>query len=242
MSSLGISGVLGDEAPMRKKTGHLMVSENQNNSMVKADSDFQLNNNQKAFLEVAMQSGPKVTDKAMCQQAGITPQTLCAWRKQPGFMAAWEDLPMKIIKRRLPNASTALMDEAEDGNVAAVKLALQAGGVVGSGGVNLHLGDKIDKQLHVHGQQPGQQVYDDHRGVVFRAADAAEFQITVEVGERVAAEMLKREERGEPPLTDQQHLLAIKIGTEKVIAERAAKEAEEVEVIDVTPVEATEAD
>ena len=117
--------------------------------------------------------------------------------------------------------------------------------MVGSGGVNLHLGDKINKQLHVHGQQPGQQAYDDHRGVVFRARDEREFKITVEVGERVAAEMLEREARGEPALTDQQQLLAIKVGTEKVIAERdakeAASEAADAPVIDVTP-EATEAD
>ena len=132
-----------------KKTGHLMVSENHNNLAVKADSDWELNNNQKRFLEIAMQSGPKRTDKSMCEETGITPQTLCAWRKQPGFMAAWEDLPIKIIKRRLPNASRALMNEAEDGKVAAIKLALQAARIIGSGGVEVHVGDKIDKQLNV---------------------------------------------------------------------------------------------
>ena len=231
-----------------KNTGHLMPLENQNALTVKADSDFQLNNNQKAILEIAMRSGPKRTDKAMCEEAGITPQTLCAWRKQPGFMAAWEGLPLKIIRRRLPNASNALMDEAEDGNVAAVKLALQAGGVVSSGAAQVHVGDVVAQQLNQYpGQRPGQQVHGDHRDLVFRAANEEEFKITMEIGERVAAGMLEREERGEPPLSDAQQLQAIKIGTEKVIAERAAKEAEEVvagrsEVIDVTSVEVAESD
>ena len=126
-----------------------MVSENHNNLAVKADSDWELNNNQKRFLEIAMQSGPKRTDKSMCEETGITPQTLCAWRKQPGFIAAWEALSLKIIKRRLPNASSALMDEAEGGNVAAIKVALQAARIIGSGGVQVHVGDKIDRQMNV---------------------------------------------------------------------------------------------
>ena len=107
----------------------------------------------------------------------------------------------------------------------------------------VHFGDKISKQLNVHGQQPGQQPgqqsYGDHRDVVFRARDAAEFQITVEIGHMMAAEMLARAERGEPELTDRQQLCSIKIATELVISERAVKEAEagQGEITDVTPIE-----
>ena len=136
------------------------------------------------------------------------------------------------------------MDEAEDGNVAAVKLALQTTGVVGSGGgANVHVGTHIDKQLNQFpGQQPGQRAYGDHRDTVFRAANEAEFQITVESGNMMAAEMLAREERGEPALTDEQQLRSIKIATELVISERAAKEAVAGEITDVTPIEQGEAD
>jgi hypothetical protein len=226
---------------MRKKTGHLMPYENQNALTVKAEGDFQLNNNQKAFLEIAMQSGPKRTDKAMCHEAGITPQTLCAWRKQPGFMAAWEDLPVKIIKRRLPNASSALMDEAEGGNVAAVKLALQAGGVVSSGAAQVHVGDVVAQQLNQYpGQRPGQQVYGDHRDFVLRADNAEQFKIIQAVSEKVAAEISTAEAKGEPKLTDQEHLLTIKLAAEKVMAEEVV--AGQGEVIDVTPIQSTEAD
>ena len=62
------------------------------------------------------------------------------------------------------------------------------------------------------------------------------------VGERVATEMIEREKRGEPELTDMQQLAAIKRGSELVIAERAAKEAGQAEVIDVPPIEQAETD
>ena len=118
-----------------------------------------------------------------------------------------------------------------------------ATGVVGSG-VNVHVGDKIDKQLNQYpGQKPGQQQYGDHRDIVFRATNEAEFKIAMEVGGKVAAEFAEREKSGGEPVSNEAHLLAIKLASERVVSTReAATRTGAAPTIDVTPVEAAEAD
>ena len=237
------------------KTGHLMsLSDTGQNLTDKVSDtvsedllDWEPTRKEAALLEAAGKIGLNRGVSAICEEAETSRETYYKAQKKPGFRAAWADKARQVMESGSPGVSAAVTQKAIGGDMTAARLHLQATGMVGSGGLNLHVGDQINKQLHVHGQQPGQQAYNDHRGLVYRANNEEEFKITVEIGERVAAEMLEREERGEPPLTDAQQLQAIKIGTEKVIAERAAKEAEEVvagqsEVIDVTSVEVAEAD
>ena len=143
------------------------------------------------------------------------------------------------MKTAVPMTLSAMGQKAAGGDTSAARLILQTAGLVGSGGTEVHVGDRIRNQLNVHGQQP--QAHGDHRDIVFRAANAAEFEITVEIGNMMAAEMLAREERGEPALTDEQQLRSIKIATEKVISQRADNaikaEAADAPMIDVTPTE-----
>ena len=79
-----------------------------------------------------------------------------------------------------------------------------------------------------------------YRDLVLRAADAKQFEIIKAVSNKVAAELAAAEAKGEPGLTDQEPLLTIKLAAEKVMAEDVA--AGQGAVIDVTPVEAAEAD
>ena len=236
------------------KTGHLMsLSDTGQNLTDKVSDtvsedllDWEPTRKEAALLEAAGKIGLNRSVSAICEEAETSRETYYQAQKKPGFRAAWADKARQVMESGSPGVSAAVTQKAIGGDMMATRLHLQATGAIGSG-VNVHLGDKIKNPLNQYNQQPGQQVYGDHRDIVFRAANEEEFKITMEIGERVAAEMLEREERGEPPLTDAQQLQAIKIGTEKVIAERAAKEAEEVvaglsEVIDVTSVEVAEAD
>ena len=239
----------------KKNAGHLMpvpavrqdlispASNAASNSIIEAPV-WEPTKKQALFLEALAEVGLNRTIKAVCEEAGCTPASYHLWKKQPGFLMACQEVACQIVQTAVPMTLSAMGQEAAGGNTSAARLILQAAGLIGSGCTEVHFGDKIGRQLNVHGQQPGQQPqgYGDHRDVVFRAADPSQFDIAVEIGNRVAAEMLAREERGEPELTDMQQLAAIKRGSELVIAERAAKEAGQAEVIDVPPIEQAETD
>ena len=234
-----------------KKTGHLMpvpdtgqnLTDKVSGTVSDSVSDWVPTPKEAALLEAAGKIGLNRTVSVICEEAGVSRETYYQARKKAGFRAAWAKVACQVIEAGSPGVAGAVTQKAIDGDMTAARLHLQASGMIGSGGMNVHIGDKIDKQLN---QYPGQQ-YGDHRDFVFRAKDMGEFKISMEVADGVAAEMLKREARGEPPLTNQQELLAIKLGTEEVIRERekAAKAAETAagkgEVIDVEVVEVAEA-
>ena len=241
---------------MTEKTGHLMplqktghnLTDSVSDTVSDKVSDWKPTPKEAALLEAAGKIGLNRTVSAICEEAEVSRETYYQAQKKPGFRAAWADKARQVVETGLPGVTAAVTQKAIDGDMTAARIALQAAGIIGSGGMSLHVGDVVGQQLNQYpNQPPGQQAYGDHRDLVFRAKNMEEFEISKEVGERIAAEMLEREERGEPVLTTEQHLLAIKIGTERVIAERAAKEAEKVvagpgEVIDVTSIEPAEAD
>ena len=235
----------------KKNSGHLMplpeIRQNPTglvSGSASEVSDWRPTKKQAAFLIALSQIGLNRTVRAVCEEANVHPSTYYEWIKDQSFLDACGEVARRIIQTAVPMTLSAMGQKAADGNTSAARLILQTAGMVGSGGTEVHVGDRIRNQLNVHGQQPGRQAHGDHRDVVFRAANATEFGITVEIGERLAAEMLARAERGEPELTDEQQLRSIKIATELVISERSAKEAEEAEapVIDITPTEQGEAD
>ena len=126
-----------------------MAFKNRTVAVAEPDADFRPSNNQKALLAVAMKCGMNRNIRAMCREANISHVSFYSWLKIPGFAALWRDLPVKVIQTYLPNASAALMAKAIGGDVAAIKLAMQAAKIVGSGAVEVHVGDKIGQQLNV---------------------------------------------------------------------------------------------
>ena len=53
------------------------------------------------------------------------------WLKQPGFAAAWAELPRKVISAHLPGVVAAVVRKAQEGDVAAARLLFQAAGLIG---------------------------------------------------------------------------------------------------------------
>ncbi len=236
----------------KKKSRHLMpvpepvqdLTDSVSNPVSNSVSNWEPTPKQSALLAAAGKIGLGLTITAVCKKAGVSRERFYQSMKQPGFVARWNELARQIVQTAVPGAASAMGQKAADGDTTAARLIFQAGKLIGSG-MDVHIGDRIDKQLTLQRNQPP---YGDHRDIIFRAKNMAEFEICKKIGEGVAVEVAAMEAKGETPLTNEQHLLAIKLGTEKAIADNAAKEAaEEVaagqgEVIDVTPAGAAEED
>ena len=143
-------------APM-KKTGHLTAIPETGQNLTNAASDplsgkvldWQPSLKQAAVLAEAAKGGLGRTITAVCQAAGVSRDSFYRWMREDGFRNAWREVACQIVEVGLPGVTNAVVQEAISGNMTAARLHLQASGMIGSGGVNLHVGDKIDKQLNV---------------------------------------------------------------------------------------------
>ncbi len=237
----------------KKNSGHLMPApairqnsmdnvSNSTSDLVSDTSDWKATKKQAAFLDALAKIGLNRTIRAVCKEAECDPSSYHLWMKQRGFLTACSEVAHRIIQTAVPMTLSAMGQKAASGDTSAARLILQTAGLVGSGGTEVHIGDRVNQQLNQYQQRPGQgqHQYGDHRDFVLRATDAKQFEIIKAVSEKVAAEIAAAEAKGEPGLTDQEHLLAIKLASEKVMAEDVA--AGQGEVIDVTPVQSSEAD
>ncbi len=221
-----------------KKTGHLVatsesgqnLTDSVSNPVSNSVSNWEPTPKQSALLAAAGEIGLGLTITAVCKKAGVSRERFYQSMKQPGFVARWNELARQIVQTAVPGAASAMGQKAAEGDTASARLIFQAGGVIGSGGVNLHFGDNVTQQLNVQGNQPP---YGDHRDLVFRAQNMKEFEIVKKVTDKVVDEVAAAEAKGDPVLTGYEQLLAIKLSTERLIADA--------DVIDVEAVEVAEA-
>lgn len=131
------------------KNGDIIPLENVGDGEVEEEVEFKPSHAQKAVLEIACKQGLHRSVKAIAKEADLDESTIFKWLKKPGFKRAWAGLTLEIVGRHLPSATAAMMNKAMGGDIPAVKLALQAAKVIGSGGVELHVGDKIGQQVNL---------------------------------------------------------------------------------------------
>lgn len=80
-------------------------------------------------LEAAREIGLQRSISAVAIEAGVNRVTIHKWfRDDPDFKAAWEDIPNKLLSNHLPGIYAALIRKAVDGDVQAIKLALEVTG------------------------------------------------------------------------------------------------------------------
>ncbi len=80
-------------------------------------------------LEAAREIGLQRSISAVAVETGVSRQTIHKWfREDADFKAAWEDIPQKLLSNHLPGVYAALIRKAIDGDVQAIKLALEVTG------------------------------------------------------------------------------------------------------------------
>lgn len=80
-------------------------------------------------LEAAREIGLQRSISAVAVETGVSRQTIYKWFKDcPEFKAAWDDIPHKLLSNHLPGVYAALIRKAIDGDVQAIKLALEVTG------------------------------------------------------------------------------------------------------------------
>ena len=147
-------------AMTEKKSGHLMpvpdtgqsLTESASDSLSDESSGWTPTAKQALLLAEAGKGGLGRSVTSVCEAANVSRDSFYRWMKEDGFRRAWNELARQIVEVGMPGVTNAVVQKAVGGNMQAAKLAMQAGGMVGSG-VNVHLGDKIDKQLNRLGFQ-----------------------------------------------------------------------------------------
>lgn len=151
-----------------KKTGPPMVAGNGSDAGVVPVEGFQPSVAQAALLQEAMKPGKHRSNKALFTKAGVPERTFYRWQKIESFARLWRELPVKMLNASMPHMTAALVSEGTGGNVAAIKLAMLATKIIEPGGVSVHVGDNIEKQLNIKAG---------HLEVIERADNYAQFQI-----------------------------------------------------------------
>ena len=96
-----------------------------------AESNWEPSSKQIDFLNAGIRCGLNRNVAAVCRDAGVSRVAFYNWLKQPGFAAAWAELPRKVISAHLPGVVAAVVRKAQEGDVAAARLLFQAAGLIG---------------------------------------------------------------------------------------------------------------
>ena len=67
-----------------------------------AESNWEPSPRQVDVLNAALNSGLNRTVSAVCRDADVSRVSFYNWMKQPGFAAAWAELPRKVISASMP--------------------------------------------------------------------------------------------------------------------------------------------
>ena len=132
-----------------EKSRHLMpVSDTGQNLTAKVSedlSDWQPTPKEAALLEAAGKIGLNRGVTAICEEAETSRETYYQAQKKLGFRRAWADVARQVMESGSPGVSAAVTQKAIGGDMTAARLHLQATGAIGSGGTEVHFGDKISK-------------------------------------------------------------------------------------------------
>jgi hypothetical protein len=90
-----------------------------------------LNPTQVHFLNVALDAGPGSSVKSLCEVAGISRQAYYDWRsRSPTFAEAYDRLWYVQLKDAMPGVTSALIAQAQAGNIKAAQLIYATMGLV----------------------------------------------------------------------------------------------------------------
>ena len=79
-------------------------------------------------IEMLATPGKKITHVKICEEIGVSVQTLYRWRQQPEFINAVNQLAYELLRGKLPEVYDALAEKAAEGNTKAIELMLKYAG------------------------------------------------------------------------------------------------------------------
>jgi hypothetical protein len=91
---------------------------------------YALKPNQVDFLNLALESGPGTSIKALCERAGISRKCYYLWRQVPAFAEAYDRLWYVQLKDAMPGVTASLIAQAQAGNIKAAQLIYNTMGLV----------------------------------------------------------------------------------------------------------------
>ncbi len=97
--------------------------------MAHSGTNWRPTQRQSRLLEAAQDEGLDRSISVVCKAAGVPRRTAYNWLKDPDFAAAWNDVWYGTIRRHLPGAIAALVQQAQEGDVSAIKLVCELAGV-----------------------------------------------------------------------------------------------------------------
>jgi hypothetical protein len=93
------------------------------------DTEWTPTDKQLLVLDTAREIGLQRSISAVAIESGVSRITIHKWlREDADFKEAWQDIPNKLLSNHLPGIYAALIRKAVDGDVQAIKLALEVTG------------------------------------------------------------------------------------------------------------------